>query len=166
MLEQHLLLALAGFENPDYSRGARFAGSPSSSRPGTGPPIVREIARAYWRHAERTMSASLSSGPGLTDTSPRPIEPEHPAVDPLDAILGLVSDENRFDLTRIGPATVRRHVADRMRQRSIGSTSEYLALLRRSAPEVLALRTALLANGTMFFRDPKVWDFVAHDIIP
>ena len=112
------------------------------------------------------MSASLSSGPGLTDTSPRPIEPEHPAVDPLDAILSLVADENRFDLTRIGPATVRRHVADRMRQRSIGSTSEYLALLRRSSPEVLALRTALLANGTMFFRDPKVWDFVAHDIIP
>jgi chemotaxis methyl-accepting protein methylase/signal transduction histidine kinase len=112
------------------------------------------------------MSAPLSSGPGLTGTSPRPIESEHRAVDPLDAILSLVADENRFDLARISPATVRRHVADRMRQRSIGSTSEYLALLRRNSPEVLALRTALLANGTVFFRDPKVWDFVAHDLIP
>jgi chemotaxis methyl-accepting protein methylase len=125
-----------------------------------------EVAREYWDHAEGAMSASQSSGAGFAGTSPRPIEPEHGAVDPLHEILSLAADENRFDLARISPATVHRHVADRMRQRSIGSTSEYLALLRQSSSEALALRTALLANGTVFFRDPKMWDFVAHEVLP
>src|SRR5262249_60452759 len=43
---------------------------------------------------------------------------------------------------------------------------EYLELLGRNRDEVHALRTALLASGTVFFRDPAVWAFVAHDVIP
>ena len=53
-----------------------------------------------------------------------------------------------------------------MRQLSVTVVSEYLALLRGSVDEVYTLRTQLLANGTAFFRDQQVWDFIVHDVLP
>jgi two-component system, chemotaxis family, CheB/CheR fusion protein len=103
---------------------------------------------------------------GLAGDSSRPAEPQQRAIDPLDEIVSLVAGKQGFDLARISPRTVQRHVVDRMRQRSVHSTCEYLALLGQSPSEMLSLRTALLASGTVFFRDPRVWDFIARDVIP
>src|SRR5262249_38601265 len=112
------------------------------------------------------MRAFPSTGGELADESSGSAEPANSAGDPLDAIVSLIADEHGFDIARINRQTVRRHVGDRVRQRAVGSTSEYLELLGRNRDEVHALRTALLASGTVFFRDPAVWAFVAHDVIP
>lgn len=95
-----------------------------------------------------------------------PVQPETLADSPLSAIVRLVTSGSWFDFACVRAAFVQRHVERRMRQHLDGSMSEYLALLRRDPTELEALRADILASGRWFFRDARVWDFVAQQVIP
>src|SRR5215813_13971170 len=81
-------------------------------------------------------------------------------------ILRDISDGRWFDFGHFSAASVQRRVERRMRQQSIASLSDYLALLHADRDEARALRAELLGNGSSYFRDHQAWDFIAQQLVP
>src|SRR5262245_64451304 len=97
-----------------------------------------------------------------------PLRPEQAALgtDLWGVILRDISAGRWFDFGRFSAASVQRRVEQRMRQQSIASVSDYLALLHADRDEARALRAELLGNGSSFFRDHQAWDFIAQQVVP
>jgi chemotaxis methyl-accepting protein methylase len=108
--------------------------------------------------------AAAAAGPAAR-RSPGPDVPVEEARW-LEAIVELIRVADRFDFSPLTPPAVRRRVERRMRLHGVGSVAQYLALLDRSHDERLGLRTDLLANGTLIFREPKVWQFIESHVVP
>jgi len=87
-------------------------------------------------------------------------------TDLWSVILRDISDGRWFDFGRFSAASVQRRVERRMRQQSIASLSDYLALLHADRDEARALRAELLGNGSSYFRDHQAWDFIAQQLVP
>src|SRR5262245_40774997 len=83
----------------------------------------------------------------------------------VEAILERIRAADRFDFTQLTPAAVGRRVERRMREIGVASVPEYLDLLDRSPAELVGLETELLANGTVFFREPKAWQFIEAHVV-
>jgi chemotaxis methyl-accepting protein methylase len=88
------------------------------------------------------------------------------ALQEVEAILERIRVAGRFDFAPLGPTAVGRRVKRRMRLLGVASVAEYLDLLGRSRAEIVALRTELLGNGTVFFREPRVWQFIESHVVP
>ncbi|HLG88992.1 MAG TPA: chemotaxis protein CheB, partial [Alphaproteobacteria bacterium] len=94
--------------------------------------------------------------------------PQDPAQDCLPEIIDLLRTRTTHDFTLYKPGTLARRIERRMAMAAIEGDhmDRYLEILRTDANELEVLAKDLLINVTSFFRDPKVFDFLAETIIP
>ena len=71
-----------------------------------------------------------------------------------------------FDFTAYKRASLMRRVVKRMHTVDVQSFEAYLDYLQVHQDEFEALFNTILINVTSFFRDPDVWDYLAHDVLP
>ena len=86
----------------------------------------------------------------------------------LAEIVNLLRAKTAHDFRLYKPGTLRRRIERRMAMVGIKSdeTDRYRAILGSDPGELELLAKDLLINVTSFFRDPKVFDFLAEKIIP
>ena len=89
------------------------------------------------------------------------------APDRLAEIIDLLRTKTDHDFMLYKPGTLQRRIERRMAMAGIGTDmNRYLEILRGDAGELDLLAKDLLINVTGFFRDPKVFDFLAEKIVP
>lgn len=83
-------------------------------------------------------------------------------------IIELLRTKTPHDFTRYKLGTLQRRIERRMGMAGIEADNmdRYLALLRSNSDELNLLATDMLINVTSFFRDPKIYDFLAKKILP
>jgi two-component system, chemotaxis family, CheB/CheR fusion protein len=88
--------------------------------------------------------------------------------DRLAEIIDLLRTKTDHDFTLYKPGTLQRRIERRMAMAALGTDdmNRYLEILRGDAGELDILAKDLLINVTSFFRDPKVFDFLAEKIVP
>jgi two-component system CheB/CheR fusion protein len=94
--------------------------------------------------------------------------PQDGAQDWLPEIIDRLRTKTAHDFRLYKPGTLRRRIERRMAMASIETDDmdRYLDVLRSDTSELDLLAQDLLINVTSFFRDPKVFDFLAEKIIP
>ena len=94
--------------------------------------------------------------------------PQDVSEDWLAEIVDLLRTKTAHDFRLYKPGTLRRRIARRMAMAAIKTDDmdRYREMLRGDAGELDLLAKDLLINVTSFFRDPKVFDFLAEKIIP
>ncbi len=92
--------------------------------------------------------------------------PRNRAQDWLPEIIELLRTKTAHDFTLYKPGTLRRRIERRMAMAVIGTNERYLEILRSNTSELDLLAKDLLINVTSFFRDPKVFDFLAEKVVP
>jgi two-component system CheB/CheR fusion protein len=119
---------------------------------------VAEIPQALVKYNRRTNSARARS-------ASLPLDAEHAW---LPKIIDLMRTKTAHDFTLYKPGTLQRRIERRMAMAAIETDDmdRYLGLLRSDTNELNLLAKDLLINVTSFFRDPKVFDFLAAKIIP
>jgi two-component system, chemotaxis family, CheB/CheR fusion protein len=88
--------------------------------------------------------------------------------DALPRIIELLRAKTAHDFTLYKPGTLQRRIERRMAMAAVAADdmNQYLEMLRNDAGEIDLLAKDLLINVTSFFRDPKVYEFLAEKIIP
>ncbi len=84
----------------------------------------------------------------------------------LSAVIALLRTQTARDFTLYKPGTLLRRIERRMAMAVIADRGHYLDILRQEPAEVARLAEDLLINVTSFFRDPKAFELLAHEIIP
>lgn len=86
----------------------------------------------------------------------------------IASIIELLRSKTAHDFTQYKPGTLRRRIERRMGMAAIdpADKEKYLELLRQDQAELDLLAKDLLINVTSFFRDRKVFDFLAEKIVP
>jgi two-component system CheB/CheR fusion protein len=86
----------------------------------------------------------------------------------LAEIVEVLRTKTAHDFRLYKPGTLRRRIARRMAMAAIKTDdmARYLEMLCSDTNELNLLAKDLLINVTSFFRDPKVFDFLAEKIIP
>lgn len=89
------------------------------------------------------------------------------APDWLPKIIDLLRTKTAHDFRLYKPGTLRRRIERRMAMSSVepNGVGRYLEILRSDAGELDLLAKDLLINVTSFFRDPKVFDFLAEKTV-
>ncbi len=133
----------------------------------------RRMAVTRRRDASSSQSGSSQSGSspgGSPRDGPSPVDPapQASARHSLPAFIDLLRTKTAHDFTLYKPGTLQRRIERRMAMVAIAADSKerYLDLLRRDATELELLAKDLLINVTSFFRDPKVFEFLAARIVP
>ena len=119
---------------------------------------VAQIPEALLKY-DRRMAAVRSLDTSL---------PHGAAPDWLPGIIELLRTRTAHDFTLYKPGTLQRRIERRMAMAAIeiSDMNRYLELLQSDAGELDVLAKDLLINVTSFFRDPKVFGFLAEHIIP
>lgn len=88
--------------------------------------------------------------------------------DALPGIIELLRTKTAHDFTLYKPGTLQRRIERRMAMAAVETNDmgRYLDMLGNDADELDLLAKDLLINVTSFFRDPKVYQFLAEKIIP
>jgi two-component system CheB/CheR fusion protein len=89
-------------------------------------------------------------------------------TDFLPEIVDLLRTQTPHDFTLYKPGTLERRIERRMSMAAIETDGMggYFKILQNDPTELELLAKDLLINVTSFFRDPKVFDFLAEKIIP
>ncbi len=100
--------------------------------------------------------------------TPTALRPDEVATDRLPEIVDLLRTKTAHDFTLYKPGTLQRRIERRMALAAIESDDmgRYLEMLRSNAGELELLAKDLLINVTSFFRDRKVFEFLAEKIVP
>lgn len=149
--------------------GVTFTQDEGSARYADMPRSAWEAGAADFRLPPDQIAAELAR------ISRHPYVAQHPrsAVEgPADApprelgtIFSLVRAATGVDFSFYKPTTIRRRISRRMMVHKIGSTPEYIALLRANREEIEALFQDLLISVTGFFRDHEVFDTLTNEYI-
>ena len=99
---------------------------------------------------------------------PNAVPPQDTPQDWLTGIVDLLRTETAHDFTLYKPGTLQRRIERRMAMASIRTDDmgRYLEILQSSTNELEQLAKDLLISVTSFFRDRKVFDFLAESIVP
>lgn len=119
---------------------------------------VSEIPQALIDYGRRIAVSHGGNGPLAQDTP----------KSRLHEIIDLLRTKTVHDFTLYKPGTLQRRIERRMAMAAIGTDGmdRYLDLLRNDANELDLLAKDLLINVTSFFRDQKVFAFLAAKIVP
>jgi two-component system CheB/CheR fusion protein len=96
------------------------------------------------------------------------VVPQDRAQNWLPEIIDLLRTKTAHDFALYKEGTLQRRIERRMAMAAIETDDmdRYVEFLRRDASELDLLAKDLLINVTGFFRDPKVFDFLAEKIVP
>ena len=162
--------AAGGFVVVQSPEDAAYSGMPQSALDTGKADLVLPVAdipACLRTHAGRQSAAGSAAAP--VESAPAASTGENTAgANDMAEIIGLLRDRTGHDFTAYKLGTVQRRVERRMAMAAttVQGTAQYEALLRRDPAELLSLSQDLLINVTSFFRDPKVFDKLEHDIIP
>jgi two-component system, chemotaxis family, CheB/CheR fusion protein len=119
---------------------------------------VAKIPEALVKYSRRIVTRSGHDGAVSGDKVP----------DRLAEIIDLLRTKTDHDFTLYKPGTLQRRIERRMAMVAIRTDdmNRYLEILRGDAGELDILAKDLLINVTSFFRDSKVFDFLAEKIVP
>jgi two-component system CheB/CheR fusion protein len=84
----------------------------------------------------------------------------------LQAILTLLHEHTRHDLTLYKPNTLVRRIARRIAVHGLHSMTAYVDFLRANPQELNLLLKEMLIGVTAFFRDPAVWQDLQERVLP
>jgi two-component system, chemotaxis family, CheB/CheR fusion protein len=84
----------------------------------------------------------------------------------LGAILGMLREHSKHDLSLYKTSTLQRRVERRMGVHGLDSMAAYHEFLRDNPEEFELLFKEMLIGVTRFFRDPPVWDDVKDALLP
>ncbi len=84
----------------------------------------------------------------------------------LSAILDLLRDRSKHDLSQYKPTTLRRRIERRIGVHRLASMAAYAAFVRDNPAELDLLFKEMLIGVTRFFRDPPVWEQLAASVLP
>ncbi|HIB37325.1 chemotaxis protein CheB, partial [Mesonia sp.] len=84
----------------------------------------------------------------------------------LSKILDYINENTGLDFSEYKFSTLARRVARRVNVCKCENLKEYYRLLQTNPDEVSILFKEFLIGVTKFFRDPRVWDILADDLIP
>jgi two-component system CheB/CheR fusion protein len=91
------------------------------------------------------------------------IDPDSKA---FEQILGLVNRRHGLDFEQYRIGTLGRRISRRIGLSQASDVDAYVGLLRDDRAEIDELYQDLLIDVTHFFRDPKLWEFLAQEVIP
>lgn len=93
---------------------------------------------------------------------------DHLAPDHLARVIGFLRGQTEHDFTHYKPGTLQRRIERRMAMAALAAddVERYLEILRTDQRERDLLIKDLLINVTSFFRDPRVFDVLAAQVIP
>jgi two-component system CheB/CheR fusion protein len=117
-----------------------------------------EIARELAHISRHPYVASQASG--------RAAELLQAGQDDFHKIFSLLRIQTGSDFSSYKRGTIERRVRRRMVLRKFDKITEYVRLLQQDPDEVKALYEDLLISVTEFFRDPKVFEALKHQIFP
>ena len=89
-----------------------------------------------------------------------------PAAQALSAILGLLRERKRHDLSLYKPSTLLRRIDRRLAVHRLETLADYESYLRRNPQELDLLFNEMLIGVTHFFRDPAVWQELHDTVMP
>jgi two-component system CheB/CheR fusion protein len=92
-----------------------------------------------------------------------PTAVEDPA---LEDLLAYIKRARGFDFTGYKRTTLGRRIHKRMQEVSLEEYPDYLDVLEAAPEEFDLLFNTILINITRFFRDPPVWDYIQHELVP
>jgi two-component system, chemotaxis family, CheB/CheR fusion protein len=95
-----------------------------------------------------------------------PSQPLHGDDENVRRILAHVRVRTGHDFSQYKRATVLRRIARRAQVNRMDSLNDYYAFLRETAEEAQALFGDFLISVTTFFRDQKVFQILAKDVLP
>jgi two-component system CheB/CheR fusion protein len=84
----------------------------------------------------------------------------------LSAILDLLRDRSKHDLSQYKPTTLRRRIERRIGVHGLASMAAYAAFVLDNPAELDLLFKEMLIGVTGFFRDPLVWQELAATVLP
>lgn len=81
-------------------------------------------------------------------------------------ITEFLKTERGLDLSGYRQNTLMRRINRRIADLNFADSSDYLAYLQENTSETDRLINAVTVNNSFFFRDPVVFDYIAHEILP
>jgi two-component system CheB/CheR fusion protein len=84
----------------------------------------------------------------------------------FEDLLAYIKRARGFDFTGYKRSTLGRRLHKRMQEVDIEEYSDYLDMLEATPEEFDLLFNTILINVTRFFRDPPVWDYIEHELLP
>jgi two-component system, chemotaxis family, CheB/CheR fusion protein len=155
------LKAKGGFVIAQEPEEAEYDGMPRSA-------ILTGAVDLTLRLAAIPAALAKHGNHGRAQAAPKAQPPHSKARDGLAAIIDLLRTQTSHDFTLYKQGTLSRRIERRMGM-SAGSAHDlegYLAALKADPAELELLAKDLLINVTNFFRDPKVFDYLAKTTVP
>jgi two-component system CheB/CheR fusion protein len=103
---------------------------------------------------------------GRPTTAPGAAARDEGSEQSLAAIIGLLRERSKHDLTQYKPNSLKRRIERRMAVHSLDTLDAYEHLVRNNPQELDLLFKELLIGVTGFFRDPKVWQQLKESVLP
>ena len=111
---------------------------------------------------ERILSVTGRQTPSTAPSVP----PGQHSPSALGAILALLNEHTRHDLTLYKSSTLVRRIERRMAVHGLDTMDAYAAFLRGNTQELDLLFKEVLIGVTSFFRDPDVWQELTDTALP
>jgi two-component system CheB/CheR fusion protein len=145
-------------QDPDE---ATYDGMPRSAITTGAVDLVLPVAKI----PEALINSRQRMAPTGAESSSTPHDKEQ---DWLTTVIDLLRTKTTRDFRLYKPGTLQRRIERRMTMAAIKTddVDRYLEILRSDGRELDLLAEDLLINVTGFFRDPKVFDFLAEKIVP
>ncbi len=103
---------------------------------------------------------------GWVAAVPSVVSPDEVRMQPLGAILDLLREHSKHDLTLYKTSTVKRRIERRMGLHGIDTLAAYEHFVKENPQELDLLFKEMLIGVTNFFRDPAVWQELKDSVLP
>ena len=103
---------------------------------------------------------------GVPAMAAKPVSTDAGGEQSLAAILGLLRESSKHDLTHYKTSTVKRRVDRRMSVHGLDSLARYEHFVRENPQELDLLFKEMLIGVTRFFRDPAIWQELKNTVLP
>jgi two-component system, chemotaxis family, CheB/CheR fusion protein len=103
---------------------------------------------------------------GRAATAPIPVSTDKGSEQSLGAILRLLREHSKHDLTLYKSSTLKRRIERRMGVHGLATHGDYERLVRENPQELDLLLKEMLIGVTNFFRDPEVWQELKSEVLP
>ena len=157
--------AQAGLTLAQEPGSAQFDSMPKSAIDAGACDIVApaaELPRRILRVTAKQAAAAPGRGTSSDDAGAPPDDGGHST----NAILGLLRERSKHDLTQYKTSTVRRRLERRMGVHGLETLAAYGQFVKDNPRELDLLFKELLIGVTGFFRDPPVWDELKASVLP
>jgi two-component system CheB/CheR fusion protein len=101
-----------------------------------------------------------------TAAAPSPANTGEDSEQSLSAILGLLREHSKHDLTLYKISTLKRRIERRMGVHDLDTLTDYGRFVRENPQELDLLFKELLIGVTSFFRDPPLWQELKDAVLP